>query len=147
VTIGRKQFLVLFILQEVAKRLNRVELKKKLYSLMSQLVYEKKVISPVAVLLGAGILSPKDLEDWRFGRVPYLEKVCRANLSAMSFIMKEIKTFADGAGLKPSQTGYVRWGTKGKKIPLRFSKSGDPKIEAAYATHYVAQSGRTADGE
>ena len=90
--------------------MNRVELKKKLHSVMSQLVYEKKVISPVEVLLGAGILSPKDLEDWRFERVPYLEKVCRANLSVMSFIMKEIKSYADGAGLKPSPTGYVRRG-------------------------------------
>lgn len=127
--------------------MNRDELKKKLHSVMSQLLTEKKVISPVDVLLGAGILSAKDLEDWRFGRVPYLEKVCRVNLSVMSFIMKEIKSYADGAGLKPSHTGYVRWGTKGKKIPLRFSKSGDAKIEAAYATHYVARSQRAPDGE
>jgi len=119
--------------------MNRVELKKKLHSVMSQLLTEKKFISPVDVLLGTGILSVKDLDEWRFGRVPYLEKVCRANLSAMSFIIKEIKSYADGAGLKPSQTGYVRWGTKGKKIPLRFSKSGDAKIEAAYATHYVVR--------
>lgn len=127
--------------------MNRVELKNKLYSVMSQLLNEKKVISPVEVLLGAGILSAKDAEDWRFGRVSYLEKVCRVNLSALSFIMKEIKSYADGAGLKPSHTGYVRWGTKGKKMPLRFSKSGDAKIEAAYATHYIVQSQRAAGGE
>ncbi|MDK9712347.1 hypothetical protein [Acidaminobacter sp.] len=127
--------------------MNRVELKKKLDSVMSQLLSEKKVISPLDVLLGVGILSAKDLEDWRFGRVPYLEKVCRANLSVMTFIMKEIKNYADGAGLKPSHTGYVRWGTKGKKVPLRFSKSGDAKIEAAYATHYVVRTQRNVDGE
>jgi len=91
--------------------MNRVELKKKLRSVMSQLVSEKRVISPVEVLLGAGSLSVKDVEDWRFGRVTYLEKVCRGNLSAMSFIMCEIKSFADVAGLKPPQTVYVRWGT------------------------------------
>ncbi|MED4953241.1 hypothetical protein ABEO75_09270 [Paenibacillus macerans] len=32
---------------------------------------------------------------------------------------------------------HLRWG-KGPKQPLRFSKSGDPKVERHYATHYVA---------
>jgi len=136
-----------FIRYEAGKKMNRVELKEKLDSVMSQLLCEKKMITPLEVLLGAGILSPKDVEDWRFGRVPYLEKVCRINLTALSFIMKEIKNYADGAGLKPSPTGYVRWGTRGKKMPLRFSKSGDAKLEAAYATHYVARVQRTANGE
>ena len=33
-----------------------------------------KVVAPVDVLLKMDILAPKDLEDWRFGRVPYLER-------------------------------------------------------------------------
>jgi len=33
-------------------------------------------------------------------------------------------------------TVYKSWG-KGKKTLLHFSKSGDPSIEAAYATHFV----------
>jgi hypothetical protein len=33
-------------------------------------------------------------------------------------------------------TVYKSWG-KGKKTLLQFSKSGDPTIEAAYATHFV----------
>jgi len=39
--------------------------------------------------------------------------------------------------MKPSQTYYKKWG-KGQKIPLRFTKSGDRKIEEAYARHFVA---------
>ncbi|WP_251593606.1 hypothetical protein [Paenibacillus macerans] len=39
--------------------------------------------------------------------------------------------------LKPSYTAYMRWG-KGPKRPFRSSKSGDPKVERHYATHYVA---------
>lgn len=34
-----------------------------------------KVVAPVDVLMEMDILEPKDLEDWRFGRVPYLERV------------------------------------------------------------------------
>jgi hypothetical protein len=33
-------------------------------------------------------------------------------------------------------TAYVSWG-KGKRQPLRFSKSGDATLERAYATHYL----------
>lgn len=84
-----------------------------------------------------GVLSTKDYEDWRFGRVPYLEKVCKTNLSKLSFIMKELRAYAMANHLKPSWTAYNQWGIKGKKIPLRFSKSSDSVIEEAYATHYV----------
>lgn len=38
--------------------------------------------------------------------------------------------------LKPSETVYKKWG-KGNKIFLRFSKTGSPKIEEAYSTHFV----------
>jgi len=38
--------------------------------------------------------------------------------------------------LKESWTAYNKYG-KGKKARLRFSKSGNEKIEKTYATHYV----------
>lgn len=117
--------------------MNRVELKKKLHVVMRQLLAEKHHISPLDVLLQLGIVLEKDCEDWRFGRVPYLEKICKMNLSALSFLMSEIKAYARSAGLKASPTVYIKRGGKGKKMPLRFSKSGNPKVEAAYATHYV----------
>ena len=39
--------------------------------------------------------------------------------------------------LKPSPTVYKRW-TKGSRPLLRFSKTGDHNIEAAYARHFVS---------
>ncbi len=33
-------------------------------------------------------------------------------------------------------TAYMRWG-KGPKQRLQFTKTGDPKLEEAYATHFV----------
>ena len=38
-----------------------------------------KVVAPVDVLIRMGPLEPKRLEDWRLGRVPYLEKVIDCN--------------------------------------------------------------------
>lgn len=56
--------------------------------------------------------------------------------------MKQIRSYAKKSNLKPSFCYYKRWGVKKKHghktvIPLRFSKSGNPEIERAYATHYV----------
>jgi hypothetical protein len=35
---------------------------------------------------------------------------------------------------------YRKWGRGGKRIVLRFSKSGDPRLEAAYSRCYGAKS-------
>jgi len=50
--------------------------------------------------------------------------------------MREIRGYAAQHGLKPSWADYRQWGKK-KDRRLRFSKSGDEKIEHSYATHFV----------
>lgn len=72
----------------------------------------------------------------------YLEAACTCNLKELFFIMKQIRSYAKKSNLKQSFCYYKRWGVKKKHghkpvIPLRFSKSGNPEIEKAYATHYV----------
>ena len=42
------------------------------------------VVAPVDVLVKMDILAPRDLEDWRCGRVPYLERIIRGILSRLS---------------------------------------------------------------
>lgn len=101
------------------------------------LLGEKGVVSPLDLFLKLEKISPKLIEDWRFGRVPYLERVLQGGLGQLSFIMSTLREVARERGLKPSYTAYKRWG-KGPKQPLRFSKFGDPNVERHYATHYVA---------
>lgn len=127
--------------------MNNEELKHKVHSIVSSILKEKIYISPVDLLMKIGVLSAKDYENWRFGRVPYLEKVCKTNLSKLSFIMKELRAYALENHLKPSWTAYNRWGVKGKRIPLRFSKSGDSVIEEVYATHYVINTMKEEEGQ
>ena len=91
--------------------------------------------APVDVLMDIGVLDKKKYDDWRHGRVPYLEAVCTVNLHKLSEIMKEVRAYAAINGLKPSFTDYRQVGSKDRK--LRFSKSGNPVIDKAYATHYV----------
>lgn len=116
--------------------MNNKELEKKTTAIINSLIYEKGYICSVDVLLRLEYLTQKDYEDWRFGRVPYLEKVCKVNLKKLSLTNRIIRKFAEQRQLKNSWTGYNQWGTKNKRI-LVFSKSGDPNIEKLYATHFI----------
>lgn len=125
--------------------MNTSELTKKVNASMSRQCHERGYATPVDVLMDIGALSKKNYEDWRYGRVPYLERVCTMNLHKLSTVMHQMRVYAKNAGLKPSFCYYKQWAVKkkggqGKKpvIPLRFSKSGDPEIEKQYATHFVS---------
>jgi hypothetical protein len=91
---------------------------------------------PIDVLVGMGLLSPERVEDWRRGRVPHLERVIHCNLTRLSRILRILRLHAHDLNLVPSVTVYVRWG-RGPKKRLRFTKTGDPKLEEAYARHFV----------
>ena len=100
------------------------------------LLAKGNVVAPVDVLIGMGLLTPQRLEDWRRGRVPYLEKVIECNLTRLSRLLRILRFHAHDLNLVPSVTVYSRWG-KGPKHHLRFTKTGDAKIEEAYARHFV----------
>lgn len=100
------------------------------------LLAKGKVVAPVDVLVHMGLLRPKRLEDWRLGRVPYLEKVIDCNLTRLSRLLRILRFHAHDLKLVPSVTAYMRWG-KGPKRRLRFTKTGAPKVEEAYARHFV----------
>lgn len=116
--------------------LNRLELAEQASAAATTLFREKGYISIIDVLMAMGKVSKQDYEEWRFGRVPYLEKVIGMNLAKINVVMRTIQRNSERGGLKPSKTVYRLWG-KGPKKLLRFSKSGDPNIEAAYSTSFV----------
>ena len=117
---------------------NDKELRVKVCSAMYALVKDRGYASSVDVLITIGVLSKADYENWRFGTVDCLERVCKVNLRKLSVINHEMRAYARQHNLKPSWTDYRKWG-KGENTRLRFSKSGDEKIEKSYATHYVRQ--------
>ena len=116
--------------------MNNVDLEKKVKSLVHLNRYEKGLVCAVDILLELNYLTKKDYENWRFGRVDYLEKVCNTNLSKLTLINKLIRKYSTELGLKSSWTGYNQFG-KSVKRRLRFSKSGDKTIEDRYSTHYI----------
>ena len=124
--------------------MNEEELIGRIHSAMYQQCQRRGYAAPVDVMMEIGILPKQKYEDWRLGRVDYLERVCTVNLKKLSFIMRQMRLYAQKAGLKPSFCYYRRWGVKKKSgqghkqvTQLRFSKSGNPEIERWYATHFV----------
>lgn len=97
---------------------------------------ESKVVAPIAVFQNMGLLSPQDVQEWRRGRIPYLEKAIRCNLAKASRILRILNLHAQACSLAPSWTGYCRK-TRGGKIRLRFSKYSDPNLEEAYSRHFL----------
>ena len=123
--------------------MNGEELRARVRESMFRQCHMRGHAAPVDVLMDIGALSKKNYEDWRFGRVDTLERVCSMNLSKLSAVLREMYACAKAQSLKPSFCYYKRWGVKKKGqgrrtvLPLRFSRSGDAEIERRYATHYV----------
>jgi hypothetical protein len=94
-------------------------------------------VSAIDVLTGMGLLSPTHVQDWRKGRIDFLERMIQANPKKISLSMALFRRWAQAKGLKPSATRYVQR-DRGGAVDLRFSQSGDPNIERSYRTHFVA---------
>ena len=97
---------------------------------------EHSVVSPLDVLIGLGWLTPQAVDAWRQGRVDDLERLAQVNLHKLSSAMAVLRRWATERGLRPSETAYLSR-TRDRR-PLRFSRSGDLSIEAAYRTHWVS---------
>ena len=110
------------------------DMQAKVADAMYRQCHRRGFAAPVDVFMDIGVLNKARYDDWRMGRVPFLEAVCTANLHKLSEIMKEIRSYAARTGLKSSVSSYRH---KGKA--LRFSKTSNLKIEEAYATHYVME--------
>jgi len=82
--------------------MNNSDLKKKIELVCKELIAEKGYLSSIDVLLKLEYLSGKDYENWRFGKVEYLEKVCGVNLKKISTINKTINTISKQWNLKKS---------------------------------------------
>lgn len=129
------------------KKIGQANYKKDpLYPSVVQAVAEvmgaSKIVSPVEVLIAMQRLDRKQYEDWRFGRIAYLERVLVGNLSKANRILRILALHAADLQLTPSWTAYCRWGKRGHRARLRFSRFDDAKVERADATHYLTREQR-----
>lgn len=114
---------------------NQARLRREIAAAGRAVVARNGYVSPIDALLATGWLRPENVEDWRRGRVPYLERVVVASLPKISTALRIFRSWAESEGLRPSESVYMSW--TGDRHRLRFSKSGDPNIERAYRTHWL----------
>lgn len=103
---------------------------------VASLLAQGKVVTPIDVLVSMSLIEPSDVDNWRRGQVPYLERIIKCNLTKLSRLLRILRFHAHDLNLKPSITVYKR-SSKGPNFRLRFTKTGDPRLEEAYSRHFV----------
>lgn len=116
---------------------NQAQIEQRVIQAAQSILEAQDYVSPIDLLVRLGWLQPIHVQDWKKGRIPYLEQVIQVNLKKISLAMACFRSWAHRTGLKPSTTAYLVK-TKGPKRELQFSKSGNSTIEKAYRTHYVS---------
>jgi hypothetical protein len=109
----------------------------KVTNAVHEILVEQDFVSPVDVFIKLDYLKKEDYEDWRFARIPHLEKVIQCNLSKANRVLRILRIHAEDIGLKESKTVYKKWGKGKNRIILHFSKYRDQNVENSYSTHYI----------
>jgi hypothetical protein len=117
-------------------RENRVPLADRVAEAAAAALAARRFVSAIDILVGIGWLDPEALERWRRRQIDCLEEVVRTNLPRISEAMRLFRSWATARGLFASQTEYVARTPRCQT--LRFSRSGNPAIEASYRTHLVS---------
>ena len=104
----------------------------KVVNAVGKILETRNEISPIDIFLTMGMLEKKKLKIWENGQVPYLEQVLHGNLSKLNRVLRILRFHAHDLNLSPKITRYKR----GNRI-LRFTKTGNSKIEEAYSRHFV----------
>jgi hypothetical protein len=94
---------------------------------------KRRFVTSIDVLVGIGWLTPAQVEQWRRGQVPYLERVTTAGLPKLGTALRLVRRWAERKGLKPSETVYRR-----RSHRLRFTRFGEENLERAYRTHWIS---------
>ena len=104
----------------------------KIVAAVSRILAKQRFVAPAELFVEMDLLPAADLDRWKRGQIPVLERVIRCNLTKAGRILRLLRFHAHDLNLKPSITVYQHKGYR-----LRFSRSGEPNIEEAYSTHLV----------
>ena len=97
----------------------------------------QKFVSAVDVLVNMGFVAATHAENWRKGRLDYLEQFIQASPNKVARALATFHRWAKERGLTPSESRYVVEGRAGTR-ELRFTATGEPEAERAYRTQYLA---------
>jgi hypothetical protein len=106
----------------------------KIVKVVDKILIHEREIKPVDVFLKMGMIEKKDIDLWKKGKIPYLEMVLHGSLPKLNRILRILRFHAHDLNLIPRVTPYQ----KNKKV-LRFSKSGNSRLEESYSRHFIKQ--------
>ena len=98
---------------------------------MADLLKSNSPVAAPAVFVKMGMLSEENLQAWRGGKVPYLERVITGGLGKTNRVVCLISLYAHDLKLPPAPP-HSAGPIKHKGRPLRFCKTGELRIEDAY---------------
>lgn len=113
-------------------------LMKRVAAAMDAVLAREPSMTWPKLLVELDCLAPKDLDAWRRGRVPYLERVIRMNLSKLSRVQTAVQRIARERGL------VRRLDAASPKRP--YSKTRNPFVEAEYGMVYQRPTSRPPEG-
>ncbi|MEH2491506.1 hypothetical protein [Bradyrhizobium sp. AZCC 2230] len=117
-------------------RKNRVPLGDRVAKAAERALAARHFVSAIDILTGIGWLDDGAVERWRRGQTDCLEQDVQSSLPRISEATSIFRSWAISRGLLASPTAYVD--RTPQRRELRFSRSGDPGIEASYRTHWVS---------
>ncbi len=100
-------------------------------------LHQQNYVSSIDVFIGMGLLQPIHVEDWRKGKIPYLEKEIQGNASKINSTLECFHKWASEKSLKPTKIAYLIRARASTKT-ARYSINNDPSIEDIYRTHYIS---------
>ena len=118
------------------RRKNRTPLVDRVARAAELALAANRFVSAIDILVGIRWLDPGARERWRRGQIDCLEEALQVDPSRISEAMRLFRSWATAKGLLASPTDYVA--RTPRRQTLRFSRSGDAAIEAAYRTHWVS---------
>jgi hypothetical protein len=117
-------------------RKKRVPLADRVTQAAEAALVDRHFASAIDVLVGIGWLDPGAVERWRRGQIDCLEEAVQVDPPRISKAMQLLGSWAIERGLSASPVAYVA--RTPRRQALRFSRSGNPVVEASYRTHWIS---------
>src|SRR4051794_435568 len=98
---------------------SRSSIERRVVAAAEAALARSRSVAPLDVLIGLGWLHGRAVDEWRQGRIGYLEQALTARPDRLGAVLAALHRWAEAQGLRPSETPYVS-ATRARS-PLRFS--------------------------
>jgi hypothetical protein len=110
-------------------------LERRVVAAAETVLAREQSVSSLDVLAQIGWLPWGLVDDWRRGRVDYLERVAAVGPDRLATALEHLRRWAIRRGLEPGDVDYVA-ATRDRRS-LRFTADGDQAAERAWRTHWI----------